>query len=256
MSLIKTPEEIKVLREGGHKLASVLSRIADAVRPGISTADLDTLAEDLIRKEGGESAFKGYKAFGAKTAYPGTVCTSINEEVVHGIPSKTRILAEGDIIGLDIGMKYGGLYTDTAVTVPVGTIDSAARELIFVTNSALTEGIRAICAGAHVGDIGNAIETYVRSKGMYGIVKDLVGHGVGHAVHEDPPIPNYRTKGRGPSLVPGMVLALEPMLTLGAAGVMIAKDHWTWSTRDGSLSAHFEHTILVTKEGAEILTKE
>ena len=255
MSLIKTPDEIEILREGGHKLAFVLSRIVKEVRPGISTKKLDDIAEEGIRAAGGEPAFKGYKAFGAKTAYPGTVCTSINEEVVHGIPSIERVLAEGDIIGLDIGMKYKGLYTDTAVTVPVGEIDAEAKELIDVTREALAVGIATIRIGRYVGDIGSAIEAYVNNEGNYGIVKDLVGHGVGHAVHEEPAVPNYASGGNGQKLKEGMVLALEPMITLGTWKVDIKKDHWTWVTRDGSRSAHFEHTVVVTKDGAEILTK-
>jgi methionyl aminopeptidase len=256
MALIKTTEEIKALKEGGQKLSAVLSRIANIVRPGISTKELNSIAEEGIRAAGGESAFKGYKAFGARTAYPGVVCTSINEEVVHGIPSDNRVLVEGDIIGLDIGMKYKGLYTDMAITVPVGEITTESKDLIAVTENALTVGIAVIRAGAHVGDIGEAIETYVRDHGTYGIVKDLVGHGVGHAVHEDPPIPNYGRKGHGPKLEAGMVLALEPMVTLGTWKVDVMGDEWTWVTRDGSRAAHFEHTVVVTKDGAEVLTKE
>jgi methionyl aminopeptidase len=254
MSLQKTAQEIEPLRQGGHILAFILLRVTDAVRAGISTKKLDRLAESLIRNEGGEPAFKGYIAFGAKTAYPGTLCTSINEEVVHGIPSDDRYLMEGDIIGLDIGMKYKGLYTDMAITVPVGTVSGESRKLIEVTRESLMVGISVVQAGAHVGDIGNAIESYIKNKGAYGIVKDLVGHGVGHSVHEDPPIPNYAGNNKGIILEEGMVLALEPMITLGTWKVSIKKDQWTWVTRDGSLSAHFEHTVAVTKKGGEILT--
>lgn len=253
MSIIKTREEITLLREGGHILARVLADVVGAVRAGISTHELNRIAEEHIRASGGEPAFKGYQAFGARVAYPATLCTSINDEVVHGIPSEKRILKAGDIIGLDIGMKYKGLYTDMAVTVPVGAIDMKAQKLIAVTKKSLDIAIAAVRAGATIGDIGHAVQTYVEGEG-FGVVRDLVGHGVGHAVHEDPQVPNFGKKGTGMRLKEGMVLALEPMVTERGWKVKIDADQWTWRTRDGSRAAHFEHTIIVTKNGAEVLT--
>lgn len=253
MSTIKSPKEIALLREGGRILARVLADVTAAVHVGVSTQELDKRAEGRMRALGGEPAFKGYKAFGARVSYPATLCTSINDEVVHGIPSEKRILKDGDIIGLDIGMKYKGLYTDMAVTVPVGAIDEKAQRLIAVTKKSLDIAIAVVRAGATVGDIGHAVQSYVESEG-FGVVRDLVGHGVGHAVHEDPQVPNFGKAGTGMRLTEGMVLALEPMVTEGGWKVKIDKDQWTWRTRDGSRAAHFEHTIVVTNNGAEVLT--
>lgn len=253
MSLIKSKEDIAALRAGGRILARVLSAVADAVHPGLSTADLDVMAEKLIRDAGGTPAFKGYKAFGARTPYPATLCTSVNDEVVHGIPSSHRILAAGDIIGLDIGMQYQGRYTDMAVSVAVGHIDDRAEKLIAATKKSLDIAISKVHAGVSIGDIGDAVQTYIEAQG-FGIVRDLVGHGVGHEIHEDPVIPNFGKSGQGPKLQEGMVIALEPMVTEGSWRVKIDADEWTWRTKDGSRAAHFEHTILVTKNGAEVLT--
>ncbi len=223
------------------------------MKSGVTTKELNRIAEALIVSVGGIPSFKGYNAFGARTAYPASLCTSVNEEVVHGIPSEKRVLKEGDIIGLDIGMKYTDLYTDMAVTVGVGHIDAVSQKLIDVTRKALAIGIAEIRVGACVGDIGNVIQTYAESNG-FGVVRELVGHGVGHAVHEEPEIPNFGKKGQGLKLEEGMVLALEPMLTAGKHQVLLAKDDWTWKTKDGSRSAHFEHTVVVTKDGVRVLT--
>ena len=250
--LIKTPKEIALLVEGGKRLAFVLGEVAAAVAPGVTTRELDARAERLIRKQGGTSSFKGYRSRKAQTPYPATLCTSVNDEIVHAIPSE-RILREGDIIGLDIGMVWEGLYTDTALTAPVGTIAARARALIDATKKALEIGIAQVREGATTGDIGAAIEQFLQRRG-FGVVRELVGHGVGYTVHEDPEVPNWGTPGAGVRLEKGMVLALEPMATEGASDIVLAKDGWAWKTKDGSISAHFEHTIVVEKGGARVLT--
>ena len=211
------------------------------------------MAEKLIREGGDEPAFLNYPPNGAKFPYPATLCVSINNEVVHGIPSDKRILKDGDIVGLDLGLKHAGFFTDMAMTVPVGGIDKEAKKLIEITEKSLIKGIAAAKSGGFVGDIGEAIENFVKPHG-YGIVKILGGHGVGKKVHEDPYIPNYGKSGTGPKLVPGMVLALEPMLNEGRDKVFLDNDGYTFKTRDGKRSAHFEHTILITESKAEILT--
>lgn len=251
---IKTKEEIKILREGGGILADVLREVAAAVRPGISASKIDALAEKLIRQAGGEPSFKNYKTSDDRIPFPASLCVSINSEVVHGIPSESKILREGDIVGLDFGMKYKGLYTDMAVTVAIGAVSEKAQRLIETAKKSLDTGIEVIKEGAHVGDIGFAIQQYVESRG-FSVVKKLVGHGVGYGVHEEPEIPNYGRNGARPRLKKGMVLALEPMINKGASDVVLSEDGWTWVTKDGSLSAHFEHTVAVTESGAEILTR-
>lgn len=255
MSLIKSQKEIQALAEGGRKLAEILQKVVEAVRPGVTTKELDSIAEVLISSSGGTPSFKGYNAFGARRAYPASLCTSINDEVVHGIPSEKRVLKEGDIIGLDIGMKYKGLYTDMALTVGVGKVDADSKKLMDATQSALEKGIAEVRPGAYIGDIGEVIQTYVEGYG-FGVVRELVGHGVGHAVHEEPEVPNFGKRGKGIRLAEGMVLALEPMVTAGKHHVVLADDEWTWKTADGSRSAHFEHTVVVTKGGVTVLTKQ
>ncbi len=248
--IIKNQKELEILREGGHRLASVLAEIVEHALAGISARELDNLAEKLILKSGGTSSFKGYKVVGTSMPYPGTLCVSINDEVVHGLPTN-RVLKTGDIVGLDIGMWYEGLCTDMAITLLVG---GGTNKLIEATKKSLDIGIAQLRVGAHVGDVGFAVQQYLESEGL-GVVRDLVGHGVGKAVHEDPEIPNWGKKGHGPDLREGDVIALEPMATEGNPKVKLAKDGWTWLTRDGSRAAHFEHTVVVTKNGAEILTK-
>jgi len=250
--IIKTKEQIEIIREGGKILAKVLSMVAKKAKPGISTYDLDQYAFELIKKEGGFSAFLNYKPEGAPKAFPATICISVNNEIVHGIPSKTRILKEGDIVSLDLGIKYKGLFTDHAVTVPVGKISKKDKELLNATKKALEIGIWAARGGDTVGDIGYAIESFVNRK--YGIVRELSGHGVGVKIHEDPYIPNYGKKGKGQKLIPGMIIAIEPMLNIGKDGIVCASDDWTIKTADGTRSAHFEHTVLITEGNAEILT--
>jgi len=269
MITIKKPEEIETLREGGRRLASVLVEIAAAVKPGVSTSFLNRLAEQLIAEAGGEPSFKGYNPYGAKAAYPAALCVSINDEVVHAIPKHDRILAEGDIVGLDVGMWWPGeklkikneklkmtraMATDTAVTVCVGKISSQAEKLIRVTRESLTLGIKEICAGARIGDVGAAIQAHLEKNG-FGVVRDLSGHGVGHAVHEDPFVPNFGRRGEGLQLKEGMVLAIEPMATEGTWEVTLDEDEWAYRTADGKLAAHFEHTIAVTSSGCVVLTK-
>jgi len=254
MSIIKSAEEIKILRQGGKILASVLNDVAAAAGPGVVAIELDVLAEKLIRRAGGEPSFKNYKTDKNKTPFPASLCVSINNEVVHGIPTKDKILKEGDIVGLDLGMRYKGLYTDMAMTIPIGQISKMAQRLIETTRKSLDVGIGAIKEGAQINDIGFAIQKYVEARG-FNVVKKLVGHGVGYRVHEWPEIPNYGMVGASPQLKRGMVLALEPMINNGDSDVVLSEDGWTWKTRDGSLSSHFEHTVVVTKSGAEILTK-
>lgn len=254
MITIYTKEEISHLREGGKRLATVLGAVRDAVKPGVSTKDLDVLAEKLIREGGDEPAFLGYTPDGAEFPYPATLCTSVNNEIVHGLPRAEHILKEGDIIGIDLGLKHQGLFVDMAVTVPVGEVDEKARKLIEVTEEALKKAIEAVRPDGRVSDIGNAIGAFVGPG--YGIVRELGGHGVGHKIHEEPYIPNFTQKTVGAKLRPGMVIAIEPMLNEGTRGITLDHDGYTFKTADGKRSAHFEHTILVTETGHEVLTRE
>lgn len=257
MSLIKTKKEIEVLREGGRYLAKILASIVREAKLGISTYDLDKFGEALIIKSGGTPSFKGYKIKETRVPYPCSLCASINDEVVHAIPNKDRVLKEGDIIGLDIGMKWpkeDGLYTDMAVTVGIGKISPEAARLIQDTKEALEIGIKIVKPGVRVGDIGFAVQTSLEKYG-FGIIRDLAGHGVGHEVHEPPLIPNFGRPGTGAEILEGMVIAIEPMATLGGWKVDLDDDEWTFRTADGSLAAHFEHTVAVTKSGADILTE-
>ena len=253
--IIKTKEEIDIIREGGKHLAIVLNKVRDMVAPGVSTKDLDLYAEKLIREMGDEPAFLNYRPAGASTPFPASLCVSVNDEVVHGIPKKDRILKEGDIVSIDLGVKHRGLFTDMAMTVPVGKVEPNILKLLEHTEKALMAGIAAAQGGNTVGDIGHAVETFVHSQGKYGIVEVLAGHGVGKKIHEDPFIPNFGKAGKGEKLVPGMVVALEPMLNMGTKNVTIDDDDWTFRTADRKKSAHFEHTILITEGEAEILTK-
>ncbi|MBI5077885.1 MAG: type I methionyl aminopeptidase [Candidatus Yonathbacteria bacterium] len=250
---IKTAEEIEILREGGKRLARILSALQGAVKPGVTTRELDKLAEKLMRDDGDEPAFLNYTPEGASHAYPGTLCVSVNDEIVHGIGGN-RVLEEGDIIGIDTGVKHKGLFTDSALTVPVGRIDDTAKKLIAATEGALNAGILAARAGNTTGDIGYAIEKYVKEHGFV-VVEELGGHGVGYKQHEDPHISNYGDRGQGMRLRPGMVLALEPIVNEGTRYIKLMPDGYTYVTRDHKRSAHFEHTILITDGAPEILTK-
>lgn len=250
--IIKTKEQIEIIREGGRILATVLAKVAEKVAPGVSTFELDKYAYDLIKEGGDIPAFLNYRPVGAPKAFPATICISVNNEIVHGIPSKARVLKEGDIVSLDLGLKHKGLFTDHAVTVPVGKISKRDQDLLDKTKKALELGIWAARGGATVGDIGHAIESFVNRK--YGIVRELSGHGVGVKIHEDPYVPNYGKAGKGQKLIPGMIIAIEPMLNMGSDHIVSADDNWTIKTADGSRSAHFEHTILITEGDAEVLT--
>ncbi len=247
-------KDIAVLREGGQRHALILRELAAMVRPGVTAGELNTRAEDLIKEGGDAAAFLGYKPEGAPRPYPAALCVSINEEIVHGIPNeKEKIIKEGDIVSLDLGLIHNGLITDSAVTVAAGTASKEAQKLLKMTQEALMAGIREAKGGRRVGDISSAIER-VGVAGRFGIVEELAGHGVGYHVHEDPYVPNYGEAGRGDVLKPGMVIAIEPMFNLGTHKIKLDKDGYTYRTADGKPSAHFEHTILITKGDPEILT--
>lgn len=244
---LKTEREIKILREGGKRLAHVIGVVAQAVAPGVATAELDAIAEHEINRLDCRPAFKGY------SGYPATACVSVNNQVVHGIPQADIFLETGDIVGIDLGLVYEKLYTDMALTVPVGVVSDRAAQLIDATRIALERGIAAAQPGGRVGDIGHAVESYATSRG-FSVVRQLVGHGVGYQVHEPPQVPNYGRSGTGPELAPGLVIAIEPMLNLGTADVETLEDGWTIVTTDGEWSAHFEHTIAITRQGPLIIT--
>ncbi len=234
------------MRPANRLVAQVLRELREAVRPGVTTAVLDELAEKRIRGEGGEPAFKGYHG------YPATICASVNDQVIHGIPS-ARALVDGDILSIDVGVVMDGFYGDAAITVPVGAISDRAAELLRITEESLYKGIEQARIGGRVSDIGHAVQRHVEAHG-FSVVREFVGHGIGSAMHEEPQIPNYGDPGRGPRLAEGMVLAIEPMINIGKPAVKILDDGWTAVTRDGSLSAHFEHTVSVTASGPVILT--
>ena len=247
MIICKSPVEIEKMRDASALVADVLAELAGMVTPGISTLDLDREAERLVRAAGAEPAFKGYRG------YPCTLCASVNEQVIHGIPSK-RPLAEGDIVSLDMGVKKHGFFGDSAVTVPVGRVSEEAQLLLRVTQESLEKGIEQVRLGGRVSDIGHAIQKHVEAHG-FSVVREFVGHGIGASLHEEPQIANYGDPGRGPRLAEGMTLAIEPMVNVGKAAVKMLSDGWTAVTRDGSLSAHFEHTVAVTAQGPLVLTR-
>jgi methionyl aminopeptidase len=255
MITVKTKEEIAILREGGKRHAEILQALKSMVKPGVTAQELEDEARRLIKEGGDTAAFLDYKPQGARTPFPAALCISINDEVVHGIPNVTeKILKDGDIVCIDLGLIHGGLITDSAITVPVGEISPELTKLLEVTEKALQAGIKAAKGGKRIGDISVAIER-VGLAGGVGIVEELAGHGVGYDVHEDPFVPNYGEAGKGEVLQPGMVLAIEPIFNLGSRHVFLDKDGWTYKTKDGKPSAHFEHTIVITKSGAEVLTK-
>lgn len=246
--VLKSAREIEQMRRAGSVVRQVLNCVRDQVRPGATTLDLERAAEQKLAELGAKAAFKGYHG------YPCVLCTSVNHEVVHGIPSANRTLREGDIVSIDCGAIVDGFYGDSAITVPVGTrIDPTTRKLLEATESSLQAAIRAVRPGATLGDIGAAVQEVVEAEG-FSVVRDFVGHGIGTRMHEDPQVPNYGERGRGMKLREGMVLAIEPMVNVGTAAVEVLDDGWTAVTRDGSMSAHFEHTVAVTADGAAILT--
>ena len=250
--IIKTDQEIEIMRKAGRLLSKVISQVASAVRPGISTLDLDDLAEKLIIDSNAKPAFKDYGQ--GKNRYPATLCTSVNEEVVHGIPRRDKILEEGDIIGLDCGLIYNGYFSDMAITVPVGKISPQAEELLRITKKSLNTAIQMIKSGVRLGNVSSAIQSCAE-KNNFSVVRDLTGHGIGKELHEPPVILNYGRPHTGIVLEKGMTLCFEPMVNVGDFKVKVLKDGWTIVTNDNSLSAHFEHMILVTKFGAEVLTR-
>jgi len=248
MIQLKSAREIEIMAEGGRILAATVEMLRKAVRPGISTAELDAKADEFIRShEGAVPAFKGLYGF------PGSICASINNEIVHGIPSPKRVLKDGDIVSLDVGVGYKGFFTDSATTVAVGKVDEQTTELLEVTRRALDAGIDAARIGNHIGDIGAAVQGVVEAAG-FTVVRDLVGHGIGVSFHEEPQVPNYGKPKRKEKLVPGLTIAIEPMVNVGGPATKTLSDKWTIVTVDGSRSAHFEHTIAITNEGPRVLT--
>jgi methionyl aminopeptidase len=243
----RSAAELERMRDAGRLVAEVLTELAAHVRPGVTTADLDAMAEQRIAKAGATPAFKGYHG------YPATICASINEEVIHGIPSGRRILNEGDIISIDVGVSLNGYYGDSAITLPVGQVSEEAARLLRVTEESLYKAIERVRPGNRISDIGHAVQHHVEAHG-FSVVREFVGHGIGQRMHEEPQVPNYGEPGRGPRLSEGMVLAIEPMVNAGKPAVKVLADNWTAVTRDGSLSAHFEHTVAVTADGPWILT--
>lgn len=247
MIVLKTGRELSIMREACRISAAALKLVGSAVEPGITTAELDAIAEKYILSQGAVPNFKNYQG------YPATACISINNEVIHGIPSRSRKLQAGDIVSVDLGAKFDGYHGDNAATFACGDISMEAKRLIDTTRESLYEGIAAARAGGRVGDIGHAVQTYVESRG-YSVVRQFVGHGVGTELHEAPEVPNFGTCGRGIRLMPGMTIAIEPMVNAGKSDVKVLPDGWTVLTKDGSLSAHFEHTVAITADGPKIMT--
>jgi methionyl aminopeptidase len=246
---LKSPREIEAMTRAGHIVAGVLELMRQSVRPGVTTAQLDDLAEEFIRShKGAKPSFKGLYGF------PRTLCISVNEEIVHGIPSPRRVLREGNIVSVDVGVLFNGLHADSATTIPVADISPEAQRLLDVTQACLAAGIEQAQVGNHVGDIGHAIQTLAEAAG-FGVVRELVGHGIGTQFHEEPQVPNHGTPKRGPRLLEGMTIAIEPMITAGHYATRTLPDKWTVVTADGSLSAHFEHTVHITAAGPRILTQ-
>ena len=248
MIVLKTGRELKIMREACRISAEALKLAGSAVEPGVTTAELDRIAEKYILSQGAKPNFKNYNG------YPATACISINNEVIHGIPSKKRVIKSGDIVSIDLGAKFEGYHGDNAATFACGDISAEAKRLMDTTRESLYEGIAAAVSGGRLGDIGAAIQQYVEQRG-YSVVRQFVGHGIGTQLHESPEVPNFGTHGRGIRLMPGMTLAIEPMINAGHYDVKVMPDGWTVLTKDGSLSAHFEHTIVITPDGPQIMTK-
>lgn len=249
--LTKSPADIESIARSGRILAEVLELVGKEIRPGVSSGELDRLAEEAIRARGGRPSFKGYG--GPQHPFPASLCVSVNDEVVHGVPDKKIVLREGDVVSLDLGVDLNGFFSDGAVTLPVGRVSRNAQKLIDVTRQALTNAIAEAEVGKRVGDISHAIQKTSEDAG-FSVVRDLIGHGVGYAVHEEPAVPCFGRKGTGPELLEGMVLAIEPMVCAGGYQVRVAQGEWPVRTADGSLAAHFEHTVALTRNGPRILT--
>lgn len=248
MIVLKTGRELALMREACRITAGALKAAGEAVEPGVSTAEIDRIVTAYMTKQGAEPAFLNYNGF------PAAACISINDEVIHGIPSKTRIIRQGDLVSIDLGAKLNGYIGDTAATYAAGDISPEAQRLSDTTRESLYEGIRVCVAGGRIGDIGEAISAYCEARG-FSVVREYTGHGVGSHLHEEPSVPNFGKAGRGARLTPGMTLAIEPMINLGSAGIRVLPDGWTVKTRDGKLSAHFEHTVAITADGPRILTQ-
>lgn len=248
MIVLKTERELKLMREAGRISAGALKLVGEAVEPGVSTAELDRIAERYILSQGAKPNFKGYNGF------PATACISINDQVIHGIPSKKQIIRKGDIVSVDLGAVFEGYHGDNAATFAAGDISLEAQRLMDTTRQSLYEGIKMARAGGRIGDISSAVQQYVEARG-YSVVRQYVGHGVGASLHEAPEVPNFGTAGRGVRLLPGMTLAIEPMVNMGSERVKVMPDGWTVLTVDGKLSAHFEHTVVITADGPQVLTK-
>lgn len=247
MVVLKTGRELKIMREACRISAGALKLAGSAVEPGVTTAEIDKIAEGYIRSQGGVPNFKNYEG------YPATACISINNEVIHGIPSEKRRIVEGDIVSIDLGAMFDGYHGDNAATFACGDVSAEAKRLMEVTHDALYKGIGVAVVGGRIGDIGHAVQSYVEANG-FSVVRQFVGHGVGTHLHEAPEVPNFGTHGHGIRLMPGMTIAIEPMVNIGKPDVKIMADGWTTLTRDGSLSAHFEHTIAITPDGPQIMT--
>lgn len=247
MIVLKTGRELEIMREACRISAGALQLIGKAIEPGVTTAELDRMAEKYILSQGAKPNFKNYQG------YPATACISVNNEVIHGIPSSKRVIKQGDIVSVDLGALFNGYHGDNAATFACGDISDEAKRLLEATEQSLYEGIKAAVAGGRIGDIGNAVQSFIESKG-FSVVRKFVGHGIGTALHEAPEVPNFGSAGRGIRLMPGMTLAIEPMVNAGGYDVEIMPDGWTVLTKDGSLSAHFEHTVAITSSGPKILT--
>ena len=254
MIFLKTKAEIETMRTANRIVAEILAELRQRVRPGVTTAELDRLAGEMIVHHEAETAFKGYTIRNGSVPFPAHVCISLNHEIVHGIPSPQRVIKDGDVVSLDFGVVYGGFYGDAAVSFGVGEIDDSVRRLLDTTAASLQAGIDQACVGNRLGDVSAAVQSHAERAG-YSVVREFVGHGVGRKLHEDPPVPNYGVPNRGVRLREGMVLAIEPMVNMGGAGVEMLDDGWTAVTKDGSLSAHFEHSVAVTADGPVVLSR-
>jgi methionyl aminopeptidase len=250
MIFLKSPQEVALMRVANRVVIEILAELRERVRPGISTGEIDRIATELIRQKGVRSAFKGYQIRSGTAPFPATICVSLNDEVVHGIPSSQRIVRAGDVVSLDFGAVYRDFYGDAAITFAVGEVSEQVRHLIETTAAALAEGIAQARVGNRLGDISAAVQERVEREG-FSVVREFVGHGIGRRMHEDPPVPNYGARDRGVRLREGMVLAIEPMVNAGRAEVVLKNDGWTAATRDGSLSAHFERSVAITERGPE-----
>ena len=254
MIFLKSPQEVEIMRTANRIVSEILAELREVIRPGISTGEIDRISSDWIKKKGARSAFKGYQMRNGTVPFPATICISLNDEVVHGIPSSQRMVKEGDVVSLDFGVIYRDFYGDAAVTFALGQVGEMAQRLIETTATALDEGIAQAQVGSRLGNVSAAIQEQVEKNG-FSIVREFVGHGVGRRLHEDPPVPNYGARDRGVRLREGMVIAIEPMVNAGHADVMLKSDGWTAVTKDGSLSAHFEHSVAITEKGPQILSR-